>query len=172
MKKLLFGSSGDICYGDRKIGEHVMTEDGKSVVRFSLEYTTGEDWIVPLSWLAHGLAQLPENHPPADLLTVTTSDESITEDDGVQRYLIEKLIRRGGHAWKFHRTDPDSWPSNLHGHDYQNSLILDVLDGAIYDSATRLKCGSMKNADLDAVRQALRKSKDFEVVVNSLIGAV
>lgn len=162
-------ATGKISYRGREISEHAI-EHGKSTVRITLEYeTAGDDWIVPLSWLAHGLALLPENAPKPPALTITTPDDSIAAEFDVPRLLTEKLVARGNYIWAFHKTDVDPWPSALHGHDYDKGLKLDVLTGDIWDVATRQKCKTLKAKHLNDVRDELRQSKDFKALVEELI---
>lgn len=160
--------SGKIRYLGREVGEHFL-EKGKSKVKLTLDYETEGDWIVPISWLAYGLSLLPENEPPPALLTIETSKDSIAKEFAVVRFLTEKKIKRDGYIWKFHKTDPDDWPSPLHGHDYDKGLKLDALTGDIFDVGTRQRCKSIKDAILEDIRAQLRASKDFKEVVATLI---
>lgn len=160
--------TGKITYGGKEVGERIF-KDGRSIVRLDIEYEGGDDWIVPLSWFAHGLSMLPENMPAPALLTVKTSEDSIAEEFDVVRYLTEKQVKRGNYIWIFHKTDADNWPSPLHGHDYDKGLKLDVITGNIYDVGTRERCKTLKAKDLQDVQAALRASKDFKETVAALI---
>ncbi|WP_431201571.1 hypothetical protein ACQ86E_20770 [Bradyrhizobium betae] len=160
--------TGAITYNGTKIGEHTF-KDGQSIVRFSLEYTTTGEWILPLSGLAVGLLQLPENQPAKPALTVATTDDAIDQEFDVPQLLVEKLIKRKGHVWDFHKTDADPWPSRLHGHDYEKGLKLDALTGDIYDVATRTRCKTLKDRELKDVQSQLRDCKDFKNLVEELI---
>ncbi len=161
-------STGKITYRGTEIGEHIF-KDGRSTVRLNIEYEGGDDWVVPLSWFMHGLSKLAENQPALALLTVETSEDSIAEEFKVVRFLTEKQVKRGGYIWKFHKSDADNWPSPLHGHDYDKGLKLDATSGDIYDVVTRERCKTLKNRDLQTVQEKLRKSKDFEESVATLI---
>jgi hypothetical protein len=103
-------ATGKILYRGREIGEHVL-KDGRSTVRFCLEYdTTSDEWITPLSLLAHGLAKLPENQPPKPLLRIETAEDDIDKEYDVPRLLVEKFVKRKNAIWDFHKSDPDPWP--------------------------------------------------------------
>ncbi len=161
-------STGKITYKGNEVGERVFKE-GRYVVQLSIEFESSDDWIVPLSWFAFGLATLPENQPAPTLLTVETSSDSIADKYDGARYLIEKDIKSGGYVWRFHKTDPDSWPSPLHGHDYEHGLKLDAITGKIYNVITRQPCMTLKSKDLQSVQSDLRESKDFKDAVSSLV---
>jgi hypothetical protein len=66
-------------------------------------------------------------------LTFETSEADIAEGYDVRRSLTEKVVKRDGCIWKFHKNDPDHWPSALHGHDYEKNVKLDAYTGEIYD---------------------------------------
>lgn len=160
--------TGKITYKGREVGEHVFKE-GTSTVKLNIEYTTAGEWVVPLSWFAHGLAQLPENDTPQSLLTLECPENSIAEEFDVPRLLTEKIVKRKPYVWEFHKTDADPWPSPLHGHDYEKGLKLDVLTGKIYDVGTRQHCKTIKDSSLSDIRAELRASKDFSETMNALL---
>ena len=160
--------TGKLTYMGQEIGEHRF-KDGKSTVQIAFEFETAGEWIEPISWLAYGLALLPENAPKPSLLTVETPEDSIDIEHDVVRLLTEKQVKRGNYVWKFHKTDADDWPSPLHGHDYEKGLKLDVLTGDIYDVATRQRCKAMKAKHLNNVRAELRGSKDFKELIVELV---
>ncbi len=159
--------TGEIKYKGKTIGNQLF-EGGRSTVRLSIEYESGDDWIVPLSWFAHGLSKLEENACIA-LLTLETAQDSIDENFDVQRFMIEKQVKRKNYVWHFHKTDADDWPSPLHGHDYDKGLKLDAITGDIYDAVTRKRCKTLKQKDLQAIQGDLRSSKDFRGPVHDLI---
>lgn len=161
-------STGKITYRGKEVGEHIF-KDGHSTVRLNIEYEGGDDWIVPLSWFAHGLSLLAENQPAPPLLTVETSEDSIAEEFEVVRYLTEKQVKRGGYIWRFHKSDADDWPSPLHGHDYDKGLKLDAITGDVYDVGTQARCKTLKAGDLQAIQAQLRASKDFKEAVAAFI---
>lgn len=161
-------STGKITYRGKEVGEHIF-KDGRSIVRLTIEYEAGDDWVVPLSWFAHGLSKLVENQPAPTLLTVETPGDSIAEEYDVVRFLTEKQVKRRNYIWMFHKSDADDWPSPLHGHDYDKGLKLDAITGDVYDVGTRAKCKTLKKKDLKAVQAELRLSKDFKEAVKSLI---
>ena len=49
-------------------------------------------------------------------LTLETTEADIAEKYKVRRTLTEKIIKRDGYIWKFHKGDTDHWPSALHAH--------------------------------------------------------
>lgn len=160
--------TGKITYRGKDVGKRTV-EDGRSIVRLNIEYDGGDDWFLPLSWFAYELSKLPENRPVPALLTVRTTERSIRDKFDVMRFLGEKLVKRSGYIWNFHKTDADGWPSLLHGHDYDKGLKLDAITGNIYDVGTRQLCKNLNLKDLTYVQAQLRDSKDFKDSVASLI---
>jgi len=160
--------TGKMTYNGKEVGEHTYS-NGKSHVRLHIEFETEGEWVVPLSWLAYGLTLLPENKPAPALLEVSTAEDGIETEYSVLRFLTEKQIKRSGYIWKFHKTDADHWPSELHGHDYEKGLKLDVLTGDIYDVGTRQLCKRLKASQLLIVQSELRASADFSDTINRLI---
>jgi hypothetical protein len=162
-------ATNKILYRDHEIGE-VSSKDGRSVVHLNIEYETlDENWIVPLSWFAHGLAQLPENRPPEPLVSIETAEDSIEQEFDVPRLLVEKIIKRNGYIWDFHKSDPDPWPSPLHGHDYDRALKLDAITGDIFDVSTRERCKRLKPKHVKAVQDELRATSDLKHLVQELV---
>ncbi|MCA3414918.1 MAG: hypothetical protein INF84_09975 [Roseomonas sp.] len=160
--------SKKIKYRDTVIGEHVY-ENGRSIVRLNLEYETADDWIPPLSWLAHGLSLLNENRPAPALLELETHEDGIAEEFECVRFLTERQVRRKNFIWSFHKNDADNWPSSLHGHEYEKGLTLDVITGEVYDKSTRQLCKRLKSKDLKKIQYELRSSKDFGEAVKKFI---
>src|SRR6056297_2498119 len=109
---------------------------GRQVLQLELPLSSHEEVAVALSWLATGLNELGPSRPKPDLI-ISTPDESIAEEYSVPRFLTEKLVKRGGYVWEFHKSDVDPWPSKFHAHDYEKGLKLDVLSGNVYDVGTR-----------------------------------
>jgi hypothetical protein len=144
---------------------------GATTVRLNLEYESSPDEaIIPLSFLAIGLSQLTANRrPTGDTLTIETSEDSVDAEYEVRRFLTEKTVKRGNYIWRFHKSDPDPWPSALHGHDYEKGLKLDALDGRIYDVVTKECCKSLKARDLKIVQDELRTSSNFKTMVEILV---
>ena len=97
---------------------------------------------------------------PGDLV-LETPEAEISELFQVRRSLNEKVVKRDGYIWNFHKNDPDHWPSNLHGHDYDKGVKLDALTGNIYDVGTREHRMKLSQKELDRIQQELRNSKDF-----------
>jgi hypothetical protein len=80
-------------------------------VQVNLNYQTRPgDWMIPLIHFAQGLAKIEPPDSQA-LLEMSTTEEDIEEWFNVPRLLSEKVIARDGYIWKFHKTDPDPWPS-------------------------------------------------------------
>jgi hypothetical protein len=72
--------------------------------------------------------------------------------------------------WRFHKNDPDPWPSLLHGHHYQKPLKLDALTGLIYRIQTRKPIQRLKEKPLREIQAALLASKDFREKALALLG--
>ena len=160
-----------ILYQGREIGE-CTHEDGKARVRLNITYECdADDWIVPLSWFAFGLNLLPQHRPKnLDVASkIETEADSIEREYDVPRLLTEKIVKRGGYIWIFHKNDPDEWPSPLHGHDYEKGLKLDAVTGRIFDVATKQHCKDLKRRNLVQVQDTLRQSGDFREKVAQLI---
>ena len=159
-----------IHYHGLEVGS-VRTEGTKKVVTLNIEYTVEdhEEWFVPICWFAAGLATLAENQPPPVLLTIESGEDVIAEEYDVARGLIEKTIKQQGYVWKFHKSDADNWPSELHGHDYDKGMKLDVLSGDIYDVLSRNRCKTLKRTELLRIQDELRKSKDFKTKIEKFI---
>jgi len=161
--------SGKILYKGREVGEHRF-ENGKSTVTLNISYDTEwDEWWTPLSLFAIGLGELPENRPTAADLSLETPEDGTTEELPSTRFLIERIVRQGSYIWKFHKTDVDNWPSQLHGHDYDKALKFDAITGQIYDAVTRQHCRSLKPKHLKDIQANLRASKDFAEKVAQLI---
>jgi hypothetical protein len=169
MSILFDQETGKFFYKGKEVGEHRF-ENGKSTVTLNISYETSGEWMVPLSWFAAALAQLPENRPPVADLSVETPADSTVPEAGARRALNEKTIKGGGYIWVFHKSDVDPWPSLLHGHEYEMGLKLDVTNGQIFDVSTRQFCETLKSSYLKHVQRTLRKSKDFRDKVMELIG--
>lgn len=103
------------------------------------------------------------------MLAVETPEAAIDKEFDVPQLLVEKLVKRKGYVWDFHKTDADPWPSRLHGHDYEKGLKLDALTGDIYDVSTRARCKTLKKSELKLVQAELRACKDFKDLVVELI---
>lgn len=161
-------STGKITYRGKVVGEHIY-ENGRSIVRLNIEYEGGDDWIVPLSGFASGLAALDENRPPQAELTINTPEDEVEQEFDVVRFLTEKQVKRNGYVWAFHKNDADNWPSPLHGHDYDKGLKLDAITGDIYDVGTKQRCKTLKSKHLNDIQEQLRESKDFKDKVSALV---
>ncbi len=160
-----------ILYKGKIVGEHSF-ENGKHFIRlFDLEYSTEDEmWFRPLIQFSVSLRNLPENQPSTPDLTLETPEDCIEKEYDIPRLLIEKIVKRDGYVWAFHKNDVDDWPSKLHGHDYDKGLKLDAITGGIFDASTKKKRADLKSKHLSFIQDELRKSKDFKQKVTDLIG--
>lgn len=162
-------ATGRLLYNGREVGE-CLFKQGVACVTFTFTYEGGPDnWFVPLSWFFRELDRISPK--PEILLRVETGPDSLAQPLSGRRLLTEREVKVAGCVWRFYKTDPDPWPSALHGHDYDRHLKLDVLTGDIYDVATRQKISSLKSRDLEQVRNELRRSRDYAKRVANLIDA-
>jgi hypothetical protein len=158
--------TSEISYEGKVVG-HYTFEDGVPRVSLNITYECGpeDQWMVPLSWFAYGLAMLHGYKEPLQqnvaAITVETAQEEIAEEFAVSRYLTEVTVKRDGYVWRFHKTDPDDWPSKLHGHDYEKHLKMDALTGDIYDVGTRHRCKTLRKKELSRIQDVLKASDDF-----------
>jgi len=156
-------NTSEIWYDGEVVGRYDH-KDGKGRVSLNLTYECApEEWMVPLSWFAYGLSHLAKHKPEERVvsLAITTDEAEIAEEYQVLRYLTEKIVKRNGFIWRFHKTDSDQWPSPLHAHDYEKNLTLDALTGDIYDSATRQRCKRLSPKGLARIHIELQQSRDF-----------
>jgi hypothetical protein len=165
-------TTSSISYDGQIVGRYDY-KDGISRVSISLTYECSpEEWVIPLSWFAYGLAKLDKHQPQKNTVAmVINGDETdIAEEYTVSRLLTERTFRQGGYIWVFHKSDADNWPSALHAHEYDKNLKLDALTGDIYDAATKQHCAKLKAKKLEDIHRALRQSKDFANKVAQLLG--
>mgnify|MGYP003627031335 CR=1 FL=1 len=164
--------SSKILYQGKKVGEY-RVEDGVAKVSLEITYECSTaEWIVPLSWFDYGLNQLQQyrdNQRPVSL-EVGTDEDDIGERYTSLRLLTEKTIKRKGYVWRFHKNDDDTWPSVLHGHEYDKNLKLDAVTGEIYDAGTRERCMRLNRKTLKFIQSELRESPDFSDLVLKCIG--
>ena len=157
-----------------KVVDRQSIQNGVARVTLNIEYECGKrEWVVPLSWFAYGLSLLEKHKRQENVvgLTLETVETEIAEIYPVPRYLTEKTVKRDGFVWRFHKNDPDRWPSSLHGHDYEKNLRLDALTGDIYDTGTRRRCMKLSTKELARIHSALRESPDFAERITELLGA-
>jgi hypothetical protein len=113
--------------------------------------------------------------PPSQISPRPTED-SQTTDCRIKGNISSKGARiyhvPGGqfYVWSFHKTDADTWPSALHGHEYDKNLKLDAVTGHIYDAGTRERLMTLKPQALSRIQEELRGSKDFVAMVEALVG--
>jgi hypothetical protein len=43
----------------------------------------------------------------------------------------ELTLKRSGYKWRFHKNDPDPWPTKPQAHDYEEKVKLDIKDGTV-----------------------------------------
>ena len=98
----------------------------------------------------------------SETLEVETSEDDIQENFAAPQGLTKLFVKRTNYKWKFHKTDNDTWPSPIHGHDYEKGLTIDAITGSIFDKATKKKVDKLRPRDLLALQNALRDSKDFK----------
>ena len=98
-------------------------------------------------------------------LEVETDDDDIAEHFPALRVLTEKTIKQSGCVCRFHKNDPDPWPSVLHAHEYDRNLKLDAITGNIFDATTRDRCRRLKKGKLRNIQAQLRNSPDFAATV-------
>jgi hypothetical protein len=163
--------TSEIRYEGKVVGKYTV-ENGVARVRFDITYEClTEEWIVPLSWFAYGLAHLRRHRKeePVVGLKIETAEEDIAEEYDALRLLTEKTVRQNGYVWRFHKNDPDPWPSELHAHDYDKNLKLDALTGEVYDAATRQRCKKLNHKALAGIQAQLRASHDFAQIAARLL---
>lgn len=162
----------EIRYEGKVVGRQSV-ENGVSRVTLNIEYKCDKgEWVVPLSWFGYGLSLLEKRKLQEKVvgLTLETAETEIAEKYPVPRHLTEKTVKRDGFVWRFHKNDPDRWPSSLHGHDYEKNLKLDALTGIIYDTQTRQPCMKLNTKELPRIHSALRESHDFTERMTGLLG--
>lgn len=157
-------NSGEIRFRGKVIGS-ISHKNGKTLVEFNMIYEAGDDWIVPLSYLRYGLREvgIAERHPTI-LFVQSSNDEVYALPDPGPALLIEKELKQGWYVWTFHKSNADSWPSPLHGHDYERGLTINGIDGNIYDSATRTLVKTLKTKTLQRLHENIWKCKDLEAL--------
>jgi hypothetical protein len=162
--------TSEIRYEGKVVGRYDH-KDGKARVSLNLTYECApEEWVVPLSWFAYGLSHLAKHHRQDPSLTIKTDEADIAQEYDALRMLTEKIVKRNGYVWDFHKTDVDQWPSELHAHDYEKNLKLDALTGDIYDASTRQRCKRLSTKELARIHDELRKSSDFAARITEFLG--
>lgn len=159
-----------ILYKGQPVGRLVYDKDtGRTRVEVSLAYETDDcNWVLPLSLFAQGLSAI-EPPPPPSVLDISYETDAVELDESAFRLLLEKKLKVGGCVWKFHKDDADDWPSELHGHDYDQNTVINAATGDIFDKTTRDHVGTMKKKDLAALHVALRTCKDTQDLANRLL---
>ncbi len=163
--------SSDIFYEGIVVGKYIVE---KGVGRVSLNFTYEcevDEWVVPVSWFAYGLSRLRKHRLRRNAigLTLETAEDQIEEKYSTLRLLTEKELKQSGHKWRFHKNDPDNWPSPLHGHDYEKNMTLDAITGLIYDATTRQCCEKLRGKEARRIQSELRACSDFTSKVTELI---
>jgi hypothetical protein len=158
-------SSGDILFEGKRIGSTEFA-GGRTRVAFNISYEADDgQWVVPLSWFAYGLraAGFGERPPTILEIAVDAADVEFLEPAGPV-LLVEKTLKLDGYIWRFHKSDADHWPSPLHGHDYERGLVIDGIEGRIYDKATRTEVAKLRRKALDTLHREIRASKDLALL--------
>ncbi len=69
--------------------------------------------------------------------------------------LGERTIKRNG-VWRIHKYDLDTnWPSDLHGHNQNDSEVLDLYTGDIFNPRTHTFVRKLPKSDLEYIRAQL-----------------
>jgi hypothetical protein len=150
-----------LLYKDKEVGEIVASGNGCKVT-INITYTADdENWILPLSWFAAGLSKI-ERHPPIVLTTERFSEDDFLDAPNVgPTLLVEKELKVDGHVWTFHKSDPDHWPSELHGHDYERGLVISGPTGEVYDKATKTYVKKLKPKHLSQLHKQIIATGDL-----------
>jgi len=100
-------------------------------------------------------------------------------DDGRELQLLDRIIAAKDWAtvldqtrrrlrvpypvreWQFHKSDPDPWPSPLHGHHSEEPIKLDALTGCLWRIPERKLVGRLKPKELERIQRDLLRSKDL-----------
>lgn len=153
--------TGKIFYRGHEVGQHTHDDNGDTV-QLNITYSSNEEWIVPLSYFALGLRLIEPDTVLEISVEIETSNDEIEQIAGAHRFLIEKTVKVDNRKWRFHKNDPDDWPSTVHGHDYACGEKLDAFTGEIFDVVTRNKVGKLKKKALNQVQTTLKASDDFK----------
>ena len=98
--------TGDIVFRGKKVGS-TSYADGTTKVSLNIAYESGDErWILPLSWLDHGLRQAGLDQRPPIVLDVPFDPEDVElVTNGGPVLLVEKTLKVDGRSWRFHKTD-------------------------------------------------------------------
>jgi len=107
------------------------------------------------------------------------NDYMLEPDDGRELQLLDRIIAAKDRErvldktkkplfvpfpqreWQFHKTDPDTWPSPLHGHHSQEPIKLDAITGDLWKIPEKKFVGRIKPKDLARIQLDLLRSKDL-----------
>lgn len=159
--------SGKLMYRGKECGSFT-SNDQTATLKIEVSFNNSFASILPLSWLAHGLSLLPENKPERPLILIESKNDDIEKEFDVPRLLTEKHLRAGNYRWAFHKNDPDSWPSELHGHEYDHGLVLDAITGRYYVKSTKRLAGKLKKKHLKTIQSQLSILDDFSAKADRL----
>jgi len=67
-----------------------------------------------------------------DILVFVPPEERLLPDGS--EVMLKYMTKERGDIWTFHRNDKDSFPSVVHGHNYETGEVIDALSGAIYNN--------------------------------------
>ncbi|MBI2137464.1 hypothetical protein HYU12_03015 [Candidatus Woesearchaeota archaeon] len=68
-------------------------------------------------------------------------------------YETKERIKHGGTTWEIHKNDPDPIPSKPHLHNLETGEKLNPFTGEIYNPKIKKMTGTMKEKDLDELKQ-------------------
>jgi hypothetical protein len=119
------------------------------------------------------LSRLPPPSFPTDAaLEITTSAniddyEEFTDPDA--RLIIKVTIAADGAKWRFHKSDIDPWPSELHGHNIADKTMkLDATNGHIW--LKRKFKARISSKELMRVQNELLENKDLSEKARRVLG--
>jgi len=90
-------------------------------------------------------------HP--EILAEFTENEPLVPED-IPRHLTEQTVRVKGEAWRVHKNDADSFPSNPHAHNYETRVKLHLGSGEMFDH-NRKSIGTIGCKKLVRIRSGL-----------------
>lgn len=156
----------DLCAGSdgnaASLTHQVAFTGRDAIVRVQASYTSDvSDWIVPISWFAREIDKLATVRGPT-VLTFTAGDDEIDwHQQSRHSLLLEKELMAGGRAWRFHKSDPDHWPSPLHGHNYECGWVINGVTGEIFDTTNRRYQGKLRRKELRRLHADIRSTVDL-----------
>ena len=155
--------SNKILLDGEPVGEIKPLENDR--FRISLNFELDADRaIAALSYFA---LSLEKTRPPADL-EIHTPIEGIEFQSG-EHLLLEFTLKHARYKWRFHKNELDTWPREIHGHDYQANLKVDPISGQFFDVTSKKLVGTLNKKKLSVMRQRLSSEKDFAAPFQRLL---